>query len=167
MPHITATDGNRLIDIWATIDPSNGNGLRFTESANTQAIIPIEAFKPIKLSKRDTPRAIVTLSEPVATGWRFARFSIKFCGMEWSGETIDGKFPDFERVIPASTDGTLADYQPDYLQDAQKALNLLGFKYEGIYQNGTGAGILATPDHLRIVVMPWKSQSAGKTYPPK
>lgn len=68
---------------------------------------------------------------------------------------IDGKFPDYQRVIPGKLDGQPAWYQPEYLQrivDAAKDINesyIFGF-------NGNSAGLSYIGASMIAVIMPMR-----------
>ena len=69
--------------------------------------------------------------------------------------TIDGKFPEYQRVIPAKLDGTPAWYQPEYLQriaDASKDIVesfTFGF-------NGNSASLAYIGQSMLAVIMPMR-----------
>lgn len=84
----------------------------------------------------------------------------------WTGPTtqtvvvveIVGRFPTWRRVIPASTSGELANYNPDYLAAVYAAVHdVTGSKYArwpGIAYNGTGGALVTLSDDAQAVVMP-------------
>ena len=73
--------------------------------------------------------------------------------------TIDGKFPDYQRVIPTSLSGEVCHINYEYVHDAAKALALIdGAKKQyapTIVYNGTGASIAyGASDTALVVLMP-------------
>ena len=78
-------------------------------------------------------------------------------------QAIDGKFPDYCRVIPSmALTGQAANYNNQYLLDADKGLcdylELSSTKTHGIGfgQNGNGSGVLSVPG-FTAVVMPMRT----------
>ena len=77
-------------------------------------------------------------------------------------QAIDGKFPDYCRVIPSvALTGEAANYNNQYLVDADKGLcdylELSSTKTHGVGfgQNGNGSGVLSVPG-FTAVVMPMR-----------
>ena len=81
---------------------------------------------------------------------------------DWIGQSIicravDGKFPDYRRVIPSSLDGLPCWINPDYLArivDAAKDVNA-GFTF-GF--NGTGSNLAHIGQDMVAVVMPMRTE---------
>ena len=75
---------------------------------------------------------------------------------------LDGKFPDYRRVIPREFSGEVAQYNADYLVRCKKAFESLGASTTPtISYNGNGpcmATSSAAPDAL-CVVMPIRSDA--------
>jgi len=72
---------------------------------------------------------------------------------------IDGKFPDYQRVIPTSLSGEVCHINYEYVHDAGKALALIdGAKKQyapTIVYNGNGAAIAyGASDNAIVVLMP-------------
>lgn len=85
-----------------------------------------------------------------------------------SAAPIDGKYPDWLRVIPQSIDGTTAGhYQADYVQDAAAAFRMHRNKRKNdtgynpaLMQNGTNAAVMVDGDNdLLIIVMPRRTDA--------
>jgi len=144
-PHvnIVSTDGHRLS---AFREP-----LKYFAEAQTadySIIVPLDVLK--QSAKAKTPRVVL---ESTPDG----RYMLNYVVFD----PIDGKFPDYRRVIPSTLSGEAARYQPEYLLDAKKALrdfyqvkteDWLGTKLE---QNGTGAAAVhyGKSDSV-VVIMP-------------
>lgn len=73
---------------------------------------------------------------------------------------VEGKFPDYRRVIPASVDGTPGDYQPELLQRATNALRAYyGTKCAAyqLDQNGMGGAVMHNGENdAMVVIMPMR-----------
>lgn len=80
---------------------------------------------------------------------------------------VDGKFPDYVRVIPDKVTGEVAQFNPDYIADFKKAYKLLGAKTFHIHHNGHGGAIVdfARDDFLGIM-MPIRTGAESLVYNP-
>ena len=85
-----------------------------------------------------------------------------------SGLAIDGRYPDYMRVIPRQVSGELAQYNTKYIVDATKALRIALHKPKTDFpfmHNGDGCGVMSTTDHngkpLIIGIMPLRSSHSG------
>lgn len=79
----------------------------------------------------------------------------------WQGDKIavfkpiDGKFPDYTRVIPESLTGETAQFNPDYIARCQRARECFGNAYfVEIGHNGTGPALINVDESMAVVVMP-------------
>jgi DNA polymerase-3 subunit beta len=71
---------------------------------------------------------------------------------------LDGKFPDYRRVVPSETDGTIAQYDPRLVNRIDKACSILGHKFfVGIAPNGTCSGLSVIDEGFVVVTMPFKA----------
>lgn len=70
---------------------------------------------------------------------------------------VDGKFPDYRRVVPSELSGEKAFFNPDYLiriRDASKALNVsFAFGY-----NGDSAALATIGENMIAVIMPLRTE---------
>lgn len=69
--------------------------------------------------------------------------------------TIDGKFPEYQRVIPAKLDGTKAWYQPEYLQRIADASKDMGESFTFGF-NGNSASLAYIGQSMLAVIMPMR-----------
>lgn len=67
-----------------------------------------------------------------------------------------GRFPEWERVVPNACSGELAQYNADYLADAQKAGALLGNRFISVGYNGTSPALITLTDNAFAIVMPMR-----------
>ena len=130
---LVATDGHRLA-IVKLCDQSN--------AAPGEYLIPGDMLKTIKKAGRlDKLPLLLTVD-----GERF-NLADQYDGAILCGsKLIDGKFPDYQRIIPIpeNMDGTPGTFNASYLADIQKALIELGDS-NGFYsmrQNGEKSGAL-------------------------
>jgi hypothetical protein len=79
-------------------------------------------------------------------------------GASMSAPAVDGKFPDYARVIPRDLTGKTGQFNPRYVADAYAAvLELNNGKAcaPQLQHNGTG-GALMTFERFAAVIMPWR-----------
>jgi DNA polymerase III subunit beta len=82
---------------------------------------------------------------------------IDYAGQAFIFKPVDGKFPDYRRVIPKDITGEPACYQPKYLQRVQDAAVDLGnTKTAGFAMgyNGNGAAVCPINTDCLAVIMP-------------
>lgn len=122
----------------------------------TDIIIPNELLKQLKPAKGGAVE--ITIGEKGTPGSSVRPITLSHAGMAMSGETIDGRFPDFRRVIPSTVTGEPAQFNPLYLGTLGKAYTLLhGNKppLVGIGYNGAAAALIDLGDEDFVgVLMP-------------
>ena len=130
----------------------------------TDIIIPNDLLKSIK----PTGLVEITIGEPETKdngkGEKVpvsnARpVTLTYAGLSMSGKTIDGKFPDFRRVIPAGVSGQPAQFDPRFTGTLAKAWSILhggkGPHLAAIGFNGNGGALLDLADENFVgVIMP-------------
>ncbi len=82
-------------------------------------------------------------------------------GTEAVAKLIEGKYPDYDRVIPHTLSGEVAQYNPQYVLDAYKAVaDYLGVKNHQIalYPNGSGTAAMAC-DGFAAMIAPWRAET--------
>ena len=143
---LVATDGHRLLAVPVLAD-------NVENAIDGQYIIPrdvLDAVKPVKLSLRGTlPLTIEIVDTRITiTGATTA-----------ASPTIDGCFPDWRRVTPATANNEPAQYQPEYIASFGKVGELLGGKKVKcvIHYNGMGAALVTFPTSEALgVIMPMR-----------
>lgn len=89
-------------------------------------------------------------------------------GTETVGTLVDGRYPDYTRVIPDSFSGETAHYQPSYMLDADLSMlawfNLGKGKFHGygFGYNGTNAAGYSVPGFV-CVIMPMRADMCKST----
>ena len=84
-----------------------------------------------------------------------------YCGQSIIFRCVDGRFPEYRRVVPESVSGELAFFNPDYLMRcklAAEALGVIEYK-EGHFllaHNGSGAGLASIGSDMVAVIMPMR-----------
>lgn len=120
-------------------------------------ILPRDALKAIKRATRNTGdtvdltieggRVVISAGADIISG----------------GALIDGKFPDYQRIIPdpARMSGEVGSFRAEYLADIGRAAQELGDKWGGcpLLQNGPNNSGLAVFESLglAVVVMPYRA----------
>jgi DNA polymerase-3 subunit beta len=82
-----------------------------------------------------------------------------------TSKELDGKYPDYRRVVPEKTDGTVAQFDPRLVNRIDKACSILGHKFfAGIAHNGDKSGLSVIDEKFIVVTMPFKADP--KKVPP-
>jgi DNA polymerase-3 subunit beta len=75
-----------------------------------------------------------------------------------TSKELDGKFPEYRRVVPNEADGITAQFDPWLVSRVDKACSLLGYKhFVGIAQNGKSAGLSVIDEGFLVVTMPFNA----------
>ena len=128
-------------------------------------IIPREVIENLPKAGKIDPLLIFTKEEK-AGYWK-----ITGMGIQTIFAQIEGTYPDYRRVCQFTTDGTVANFNYEYLTQFLKVQHLLGgskFATLNLYQNGNSSALvhLAGVDNFVGVVMPMRaditSQVGGK-----
>lgn len=147
---LVATDGHRLLAYPVAVDD-------IESLAPGEYVIPREALaavKPAKGGKKSFPITITTTPEK----------SVTIIGATTlTTPLVDGKFPDWRRVMPKSVSGEPAQYDAEYVGDFGKVCLLLGSKFAAprINHNGAGAAAITNLDpagRILGVLMPQRDE---------
>lgn len=156
---ICGTDGHTLFAGKTVIRCEDGET---QPEAGTQIIIPSDAVKAAKQINKNNP--FVTLRQISADTWQLADTIFK---------PIDGKFPDYRRVIPspesvASTAQEVTYLDPELLLQAQAALRLYAAARATkrtlfpLAQRGNAASIMHdNAGQALVVIMPYKNDAGN------
>ena len=161
---LVATDGHRMHAMRVVPTYSdNAAPLRI----GMQVIIPGETIDAIKITRASDAEIDFTIDDAGRTG------QVAHGPATHSFTAIDGKFPDWRRVLPRSAkiDGVGSYFNPEYLIDVQKAAKLLGAKRmfdvpQVEYAGGTGGTrllITSSPDFV-ATMMPFLHKKDGKQH---
>ena len=75
-----------------------------------------------------------------------------------TSKELDGKYPDYRRVVPSDVDGTTAQFDPKLVNRIDKACSILGYKFfVGIAYNGNSSGLSVIDEGFLVVTMPFKA----------
>lgn len=124
--YLVATDGHRLLAFRQSEAAHEGDAISL--------IIPSDIIAGIKLNKNVE---IAELTRESDNAWR-----LDYCGTSIIFAPVDGTFPDWRRVVPETTDGTPAQFNPAYVGDMAKVMKALGASICGIAYNGQGPALI-------------------------
>nr|WP_243899437.1 ribonuclease H-like domain-containing protein [Burkholderia pseudomallei] len=155
---------------WITGHPNVGNydsAENFGVSPGTQFIIPRATVEALKVTKplRDLPISIEGPDE------KTGEYRMTYATDVIIFRAVDGKFPDYRRVVPQRTSGEPTQLNPAYLLDMRKSVELLGSKRIHVQYNGTDAAVITAEDtkiEFVGVVMPerWTDKDQKPHVPP-
>ena len=152
---VIATDGHTL---FATRDDAKGdNAGAFVGILPADTVKAILAWKAPHKSANDTPVVLTTCDDPAG------EHRAEWCGNICIFRLIDGKFPDYMRVVPAALDAGISFFQPEYLTRCVKAAQDLNTSAKGYFsfkcaQDGTGLAVFSPQSFA--VLMPIKTTVA-------
>ena len=149
---LCATDGHALF--CAKDDAKGENVDSFVGIVPNDTVKQILAWKAPYKGAADLP-VVITTAE---TEHRAA----------WGGNTavfkpLDGKFPDYARVVPEKVSGDASYINPDLLIKCKKAVEALGTNKLGMFalkQGGDGSAIAVFSVEAFAVVMPMRGDKA-------
>jgi len=79
--------------------------------------------------------------------------------MTSTAKELDGKFPDYRRVVPSEVDGATAQYDPRLINRIDKACSTLGHKsFTGIAYNGDKSALSVIDENFVVVTMPFRAE---------
>jgi DNA polymerase-3 subunit beta len=153
---LVVTDGHKLGILNHHSEDNQGAGT---------VIIPREVIENLpKAGKND---AILIFTKEEKQGY----WKITGMGIQTIFGQIEGTFPDYRRVCQFTTDGTVANFNYEYLTQFLKVQHLLGGSKTAtlnLYQNGNSSALvhLAGVDNFVGVIMPMRNdvtnQAGGK-----
>jgi DNA polymerase-3 subunit beta len=85
--------------------------------------------------------------------------TLTFGDITTTAKELDGKYPDYRRVVPKEVDGTTAQFDPKFISRIDRACSILGYKFfVGIAYNGNSSGLSVINDGFLVVTMPFKAE---------
>lgn len=141
---LVATDGHRMLAYPVAADAIEA-------PAFGQYIIPREALEAVKPCKAGRHVLPITIEIDTAKG-----LENKITGAtSVVTPLIDGKFPDWRRVLPKTVSGEPTQYNPEYVSGFGDICKLLGGKYGPyINHNGSSAAPVTNLGPALGVIMP-------------
>ena len=149
---IVATDGHTLFA--SRDDAKCDNAGSFTGIMPADTVKAILAWKAPHKSANDNPVILTTSDDPAG------EHRATWCGNVCVFRLIDGKFPDYARVVPATLEAGISFFQPEYLLRCTKAAQDLNTSAKGYFdfkcaQDGTGLAVFSPQSFA--VIMPIKT----------
>ena len=85
--------------------------------------------------------------------------TLTFAEITTTAKELDGKFPDYRRVVPSEVDGTTAQFDPRLINRIEKACSTLGYKsFTGIAYNGDRSALSVIDENFVVVTMPLRAE---------
>jgi DNA polymerase-3 subunit beta len=152
---VIGCDGHTM---FAGFDDAKGdNAGSFVGIVPADTVKAILAWKAPYKSANDMPVVLTTCDDP--TGEHRA----EWCGNVVIFRLIEGRYPDYTRVVPATLDAGISFFQPEYLLRCTKAAQDLNTSAKGYFafkcaQDGTGIAVFSPQSFA--VIMPIKTDVA-------
>jgi len=163
---LVSCDGSRLLAY-----PVSADDVEYAEGESVfvgECVIPreaLESVKPVKYGKGSFP-ITVTLNreadrqDPERVGVTIkGKITIEVKGSTTTTTSpVDGKYPDWMRIMPAKVSGEPAQYNADYVGDFGKVCVLMGNKLAApiINHNGTEAAVITNLGQAIGILMPMR-----------
>lgn len=169
---LVATDGHRLLAL-----PMDADDV--SDARPGEYIIPrdaLESVKPIKAGRNTFPLELTIEQsapepDPKRPGVMVqapAHFALTGATTA-AGAVVDGRYPDWRRVLPDKASGEPGHYQPAYVADFGTVAALLTGKkdsYPVIHHNGSSAALVTgLGDGAIGVLMPLRASADEMTHP--
>lgn len=152
--YLVATDGHRLAV--ARVEGSPADPWEPCE-----AIIPGDALAVVLKSGSAAIKKLAVILTLDGDSFEF-----NACGAITAGKLIDGKFPDWRKVIPAKVSGERAHFNTEYLMECHKARADLGSKFSpAIGHNGEAPAIFELREDVLAVLMPMRGHDSPEVSP--
>lgn len=161
---IVATDGHRLF--CGAIPAADVEPVIVARGQAEQAL---KAHGKLRKRERESIVAFA-LAVTEAGGVRSVAIHATAAGAVFTDKAIDGRFPDYERVIPLNPSGDLAQYDPLYIASAAEALGRFDGRdrhklYINIEHNGNAAGLVTMEGvEAFCIVMPVRAGPASREW---
>jgi DNA polymerase-3 subunit beta len=125
---LVATDGHRLALAQATLD---------AEIPRQEVILPRKTVLELLRLLRDDGAAADAAAPAASVELRFAanQAKFRFSGMEFVTKLVEGKFPDYQRVIPRNHHNAFTTGREPLLAALQRAAILTSEKFKGVRIN--------------------------------
>ena len=149
---VCATDGHALF--CAKDDAKDDNAGTFTGIVPNDTIKQILAWKAPYKGAADLPVVITTAADEQRAEW---------CGNTAVFKLLDGKFPEYARVVPADVSGEASHFNPELLIRCKKVAEALGTSSKGFYafkQGGDNSAIAVFSSEAFAVIMPMRGEKA-------
>lgn len=157
---LVATNGH-VMGIYDNVSRADNAENELDARASVSFIVPYSALALLKPAKNKLDQLVIETADGInGTLTVIGGASVNFTA-------VDGRFPDYIRVIPDKVTGETAQFNPDYIGDFKKAYKLLGAKTFHIHHNGnSGAIVDFAMDNFLGIMMPLRSGVPLESYNP-
>lgn len=146
---MVATNGHAALAIKA--DFTHLNAAKFV-------IDRADIERAIKLTGKKNPQIEIGLS--AAQGGELRAIELTTCNGQVLAREIDGRFPDWLRIVPEQSSGEIAHYNPDIICDMFTAFRLAtrdASTWPNVFMNGNSAALVACGNSRVLgVIMPYR-----------
>ena len=143
MLRAVATDGHRLA--------LNEADLETAALSAQECIIPRKTVQELR-------RNLLDDETPVRVGFAPGQISFEFGGARLTSKVIDGRFPDYERVIPQEQPAHLIAEREDLRQALNRVAIVASDKYRGVR-------LMASAESCRVVTHNTEREEAEENFP--
>lgn len=123
---LLVTKGNEL-----RVVTTDGHRLAYTAAPLSETPSPIEVILPRK-TILELSRQLADSEDPIEITLTLNQVHFKFNGIEFASKLIDGKFPDYERVIPKNHVKVIKLNRDLLLNSLQRVAILTNEKFRGV-----------------------------------
>jgi DNA polymerase-3 subunit beta len=150
--YFVATDGHKM-GIWHESE--------ITAPETIQHVIPSTLIDQVSKVITKATNSIDIELQPL--------IEINYINNVFKAPAIDGKYPDFRRVIPETINNEIAQFDPEFLSQFYKCAAILNSVKKpdvAIGHNGTGSGSIVDIQNPKFlgVVMPYRSKADFSSY---
>lgn len=132
---VVATDGHALSAQWIEQEGLPVTGQPF------QCLLPLDAVKALPKT------GIVELTFTPGEGVEIPLYHIR-CGLgAWSGAVVEGRYPEWRRIVPRTASDEPAQFNPELLQRLQKAARMAYGEKDlllAVHYNGDSGTLVST-----------------------
>jgi DNA polymerase-3 subunit beta len=154
---IVATDGHTMACAIVGVKPM----------PELQVIMPAALFTKIKANKKTAPELTVEISDNGSGGHNV---EVSVDGTRSIMPAIDGRFPDYMRVLPRKLSGELAQFSPLLIKRGAESAQILGarpeFSGEILHNGGSAAIMCGAFEDFVAVIMPIRSSAKATDWSP-
>jgi DNA polymerase-3 subunit beta len=143
---LVATDGHTL-----GVHRSEAKG---DNQGTFNGIIPLDIVSAILKFKSPVKNDDIPVTLTVSDN---GEIRADYCGNSLLFKCVDGRFPDYRRVVPSQISGEKAFFNPDYLLRVRDASKFLGVAFSFGY-NGDSPSLATIGGSMVAVLMPLRTE---------
>jgi hypothetical protein len=160
--HAVSTDGRRMLVVNAECDRET------LEAAKGRTfIVPRELLERVKSFARNVPGVLVKI-EPTADDVNTGTATV-YGDATTSSALVDGRFPEWQRLVPDTVSGERGDYNFEYVGEFYKIADLLNCRFPTLIGNGPDRSAIISfgksGGNVFAVLMPMRADADTYEYP--